>query len=48
MRKILKNIIISTRKKSGFKLKQKMIAAMMGKGYAYDKISEKLGGMNDG
>lgn len=36
------------KKDSGFKLKQKMIATMMGKGYAYDKISEKLGGMNDG
>ena len=36
------------KKESGFKLKQKMIAAMMSKGYAYDKISEKLGGMNDG
>lgn len=36
------------KKESGFKLKQKMIAAMMSKGYAYDKISEKLGGMSDG
>ena len=36
------------KKESSFKLKQKMISAMMGKGYAYDKISEKLGGMNDG
>lgn len=35
------------KKESGFKLKQKIIAAMMGKGYAYDKISGKLGGMND-
>ena len=36
------------KKESGFKLKQKMIAALMGKGYAYEKISEKLGGMHDG
>ena len=36
------------KKESGFKLKQKMIAALMGKGYSYDKISEKLGGINDG
>ncbi|QQD85081.1 MULTISPECIES: RecX family transcriptional regulator [Jeotgalicoccus] len=35
------------RKESGYKLKQKMIAAMMSKGYPYDKISEKLGGIDD-
>lgn len=36
------------KKESGFKFKQKLIAALMSKGYAYDKISEKLGGINDG
>lgn len=35
------------RRESGLKLKQKMIAAMMSKGYSYDKISEKLGGIDD-
>lgn len=35
------------RKETGFALKQKLTQALMRKGYGYDLIQEKLGGMDD-
>ncbi|MFB9861591.1 RecX family transcriptional regulator [Salinicoccus siamensis] len=35
------------KKETGYALKQKLIQAMMRKGYTYDSIQEKLGGLDD-